>query len=158
MTESVPNLNLASATLELDRNGPSLRHVLDSRYVADGMVLEVQLAGGGWLPLRYEARWVENDGEGRAGLFPRWHLVVATRDGQAEVESPRPTARHFAALAGVMTTALVRRPAASLVAEASGEQLPVAATSLRRRPDRGSAGVGEPQAEERQPSQTGLCV
>jgi hypothetical protein len=84
LTESVPSL--ASATLELDRNGPSLRHVLGSRYVEDGTVLEVQLVEGGWLPLRYEARWVEDDGEGHAGLFPRWHLVVATSDGQAEVE------------------------------------------------------------------------
>ena len=65
MTESVPNL--AGATLELDRNGPSLRHVLDSRYVEDGTVLEVQLAKGGWAPVRYEARWVEDDGEGRGG-------------------------------------------------------------------------------------------
>jgi hypothetical protein len=84
LTESVPDL--AGATLELDPNGRSLRHVLDSRYVEDGTVLEVQLANGGWAPLRYEARWVEDDGEGRAGLFPRWHLALATGDGQAGVE------------------------------------------------------------------------
>jgi hypothetical protein len=36
--------------------------------------------------LHYEARWVEDNGAGRAGLFPRWHLVVATIDGQAEAE------------------------------------------------------------------------
>jgi hypothetical protein len=70
----------------LDRGGPSLRHVLDGRLVEGGTILEVQLPEGGWLLLHYEARWVENDGEGHAGLFPRWHLVVATRDGQAEVE------------------------------------------------------------------------
>ena len=95
MTESVPSLGFGDATLksgapyqqlELNRNGPSLRHVLDGRSVENRTILEVQLADGGWLPLRYEARWVEDDGKGGAGLFPRWHLLVATRDGQAEVE------------------------------------------------------------------------
>ncbi len=86
MTESVPRF--AGVTLDLDREGPSPRHVLDGRPVVDGTVLEVQLVDGGWLPLRYETRWVEDDGEGRAGLFPRWHLVLATGDGQAKVEIP----------------------------------------------------------------------
>jgi hypothetical protein len=58
----------------------------DASPTSNGDDLEVQLAEGGWLSLRYEARWVEDDGVGHAGLFPRWHLVVATIDGQADVE------------------------------------------------------------------------
>jgi hypothetical protein len=84
LTESIPNLG--GGILELDRGGPSLRHFLAGRLVESGTILEVQLAEGGWLPLRYEARWVEDDGEGHAGLFPRWHLVVATNYGQADIE------------------------------------------------------------------------
>src|SRR5712692_2020160 len=98
-----------------------------------------------------------------------------------------------------MTTALARRPAASLLAEASGEHLPAYVTreqaraiinaassqshrlmleclwqsggrisevlrlrpydvDLRRRPDRRSAGVGEPKTEEGTSTQAGLCV
>jgi hypothetical protein len=76
------------ATLDLDRSCPSLRYVLDGRLLENGTILEVQLAGagGGWLPLRYEARWMEDGGEDHAGLLPGWHVFVATRDGQAGVE------------------------------------------------------------------------
>jgi hypothetical protein len=84
LTESVPNLG--GAILEFDRGGPSLQHFLNGWLVEGGTILEVQLDGGGWLPLRYEARWVEDDGDGHTGLFPRWHLVLVTRDGQADVE------------------------------------------------------------------------
>jgi len=68
-----------------DKGGPSLRHFLAGRLVESGAILEVQLAEGGWLPLRYEARWVEDDGEAHAGLFPRWHLALGITDGQADV-------------------------------------------------------------------------
>ena len=84
MTESVPPVT--DRILDLDRQGSSPQHVLDGRPVQADTVIEVQLANGGWLPLRYEARWVEYDGEGRAGLFSRWHLEVATGESQAEVE------------------------------------------------------------------------
>jgi hypothetical protein len=86
MTESVPLF--PCTTLELDEEGSRPRHVLDGKLVQAGTVLEIQPAHGGWHPMRYEARWVDNDGvRGRAGLFKRWHLVGATGGGRAGLES-----------------------------------------------------------------------
>jgi hypothetical protein len=63
----------------------SLDGASDGRPVQAGTVLEVQLVSSGWLPLGYEAT-ERTKAAGRAGMFPRWHLAVATGDGQAEVE------------------------------------------------------------------------
>jgi hypothetical protein len=57
LTETVPTLG--SDALGLDRTDPSLRHFLDGRLEEGGTILEVKLADGGWLPQRYETRWVK---------------------------------------------------------------------------------------------------
>jgi hypothetical protein len=85
LTETVPSRGLGDTTLELDRRSPSGTFSTD-RPSRTERFSRPTLAQGSWLLLHYEARWVEDNGAGRAGLFPRWHLVVATIDGQAEAE------------------------------------------------------------------------